>query len=240
MLKKCSKETISFMFQESIDVFLSSSPMSPSTLQHKSGTSRSIPPTSAGMKLPSSLYKTESATSSTATVDHADAQDTVKLNFDLIEHLNLGDLLQRTSEVTVAPLFPSILSDSENSDSEDSGNSLMEKLVRLSKKQQNAAAPEPISPMQPHLPSASESIEQETHDVGVMSGPSVTSTGVTTCLDPSTQGRSKGTVFLDLRNLEKESSQVIYLKLYLYFKHLLLSVSRMSYYLEVHLQSKNF
>ena len=124
----------------------------------------------------------------------------------MIEHLNLGDLLERTNEVTVPPVFPPSLSDSGNSDSEDSGNSLMEELVRLSRKQQNAAAPEPSSPIEHHSPRSSENVENKTHDVGVMSGPPVASTGVTACLDPSS--RLKDTVFLDLRKLEKETPQV--------------------------------
>ena len=125
----------------------------------------------------------------------------------MIEHLNLGDLLERTNEVTVPPLFPSDLSDSGNSDSEDSGNSLMEELVRLSRKQQHAAAPGPVSPIEHHSPRSSENVKNKTHDVGVMSGPSVTSTGVTACLDPPS--RTKDTVFLDLRKLERETQQVI-------------------------------
>ena len=142
--------------------------------------------------------------------------DKVELRFDLIEHLNLGDFLQRTNEVTVSPIFPPTLSDSDNSDSEGSGNSLMEELIRLSRKQQNDAAPEPNSPID-HLSPVFHSLESavhKTHDVSVMSSPSVASVGVTALLDPSAQSRPNDTVFLDLRSLEEDtSSQVVIMTL---------------------------
>ena len=189
----------------------------PTTLQAKSVASSSTQTTSVGAELPSSLAEDKKATTTSVSAHHTDPHDTVKLSFDLIEHLNLGDLLERTNEVTVPPVFPASLSDSGNSDSEDSGNSLMEELVRLSKKQQNSAAPEPISPIEHHSPRSSENVKNKTHDVGVMSGPCVASTGVTACLDPSS--RSKDTVFLDLRKLEKETPQVIDLVIIIPLKH---------------------
>ena len=142
--------------------------------------------------------------------------DKVELRFDLIEHLNLGDFLQRTNEVTVSPVFPPTVSDSDDSDSEGSGNSLMEELIRLSRKQQNDAAPEPNSPIDHLSPHSLESAVHKTHDVSVMSSPSVASVGVTASLDPSTQSRSNDTVFLDLRSLEEDtSSQVVIMTLQL-------------------------
>ena len=192
-----------FTFQDSTE--LDSSPtLLPSTLQFKPVASSSTQTASIDAQLPSSLAKTK-RTSTVVTADHGDAQDTVKLKFDVIEHLNLGDLLEQTNEVTVHPLFPSTLSDSDNSDSEDSGNGLMEELVRLSRKQHNAAAPEPVSRVEHHSTNTSESAKNEQHDVGVMSGPSVTSTGVSACLDPSTQRKSEETVFLDLRRSVREN-----------------------------------
>ena len=173
--------------------------MLPSTLKAKSVTSISTQIASPDTQLPSSL-----------TTDYVKSHDTVELRFDLIEHLNLDEFLERTNEVTVPTVFPPILGDSESSDSEDSGNSLMEELLRLSRMQQNAAAPEPKSPIDLHSPGTSGSPKHRTHDIGVMSGPSVTSTGVTASLDPSTPSRSKDTVFLDLRRLEgKTPTQVI-------------------------------
>lgn len=196
-------QIILFTFQDSVE-FLGSSPiLLPSTLPVKSVASSSTQTASADVPLPTSTAKTKHTTSA-VTADDTNTQDTVELTFDLIEHLNLGELLERTNEVTLPPLFPPIPSDSENSDSEDSGNSLMEELVRLSRRQQNAAAPEPISPIEHHS-AGTESVKNKRHDVGVTSGPSVTSTGVTACLDPPTTNKSTHTVFLDLRRLQGET-----------------------------------
>ena len=156
----------------------------------------------------SEASKSKGLSPSTLTQD-VNNSDKVKLRFELIEHLNLGDFLQRTNEVTVSPVFPPCLSDSDNSDSEGSGNSLMEELKRLSRKQQNDAAPEPNSPIDHLSPHTLESAVHKMHDVSVMSSPSAASVGVTASLDPSTQSRSNDTVFLDLRNLKEDTSSQV-------------------------------
>lgn len=116
--------------------------------------------------------------------------------------------------MTVLPVFPPILSDSSSDDADDSTN-LMEELARLSRKQQSDAAPEPVSPVDHHASGTSESTKNKKHDIGVMSGPSVSSRGVTACLDPDISKRSKNTVFLDLRRIEEQASlQVIYFYFY--------------------------
>lgn len=133
----------------------------------------------------------------------------------MLEHLNLSDYLERTNEVTVPPVFPPILGDSSSDDADESTN-LMEELVRLSKKQQSDAAPEPVSPVDHHARGNSENVKNKKHDVGVMSGPSVSSRGVTACLDPSIPSRSKNTVFLDLRRLEEQTAPQV-IELYNFF-----------------------
>lgn len=131
-------------------------------------------------------------------------QETVELRFDLLEHLNLSDYLEHTNEVTVPPIFPPILSDSSSDDADD-GISLMEELVSLSRKQKSNAAPEPVGPVDHHARG------RKKLDVGVMSGPTVSSRGVTASLDPSTPSRSTNTVFLDLRKQEEQNlPQVIH------------------------------
>ena len=128
--------------------------------------------------------------------------------------MDLSDYLARTSEVTVPPLFPPILSDSDGSDDADNSTNLMEELVRLSRKQLNDAAPAPVSPVDHH---ASEKRKTKKHNVGVMSGPSVTSKGVTASLDPSVSHGSNTTVFLDLRKQEEQAPpqvSLVYLHVY--------------------------
>lgn len=202
------------IFQDSIE-FLGSSPsILPSTLPTKSVTSSSTQTTNSGVK--STEKQTPTSTISVDKLsDRANDQDKVQLRFELLEHLNLGDYLERTNEVTVLPVFPPILSDSSSDDADDS-TSLMEELARLSRKQQNDAAPEPVSPVDHHARGTSESTMNKKYDIGVMSGPSVSSRGVTACLDPVISGRSKNTVFLDLRRIEEQTSvQVIDIILYL-------------------------
>ena len=140
------------------------------------------------------------------TSNHTIEQDTVELRFDLLEHLNLSDYLERTNEVTVPPVFPPILSDSGSEDADaDDGVSLLEELVRLSRKQQSNAAPEPVSPADHHARGMPENKKNKKQDVGVMSGPSASSRGVSTSLDPSAPSRSTSTVFLDLRKQEEQN-----------------------------------
>ena len=142
--------------------------------------------------------------------NHTTDQETIELRFDLLEHLNLSDYLDRTNEVTVPPVFPPILSDSSSKDADD-GTSLMEELVRLSRKQQSNAAPKPVSPVDHHARGLPENKPGKKHDVGVMSGPSVSSRGVTASLDSSNPCRSTNTVFLDLRRQEEQNQpQVIH------------------------------
>ena len=177
--------------------------MLPSTLQTKSATSSSTHTTNTDDK-PAERQIPTSTPSVAKLSDHTNDQETVELRFDLLEHLNLSDYLERTNEVTVPPVFPPILSD-RSSDEADDSTSLMEELVRLSKKQQSDAAPEPVSPVDHHAKGTSENVKNKKHDVGIMSGPSVSSRGVTACLDPSIPSRSKNTVFLDLRRLEEQT-----------------------------------
>lgn len=200
-------------FQDSIE-FLGSSPMLlPSTLPSKSVTSISTQTTSTEDEYSERQTSKSTAAVNAITSDHAINQETVELRFDLLEHLNLSDYLERTNEVTVPPVFPPFLADSECSDDADDSTSLMEELVRLSRKQQSDAAPEPVNPVDHHAKSSSKNVKNKRHDVGVMSGPSVTSTGVTACLDSSIPSRSKNTVFLDLRKLEEQTPpQVIQVK----------------------------
>ena len=197
------------IFQDSIE-FLGSSPsLLPSTLQTKSVQSISTQTTCTDEEPSDSQTSTGMAPvvkSSNQTID----QETVELRFDLLEHLNLSDYLERTNEVTVPPIFPPILSDSSSDDADD-GISLMEELVRLSRKQQSNAAPEPLSPVDHHARGMPENKKNKKQDVGMMSGPTVSSRGVTASLDPSTPGRSTNTVFLDLRKQEEQSlPQVIH------------------------------
>ena len=133
----------------------------------------------------------------------------MRLDFDLIEHLDLGNLLEHTNEVTIPPLFPATHSDTESCKSEDDNDNLMEELGRLSRKQQNAVAPDPVAPISLHLPDKSESVKNKPQDFGVMTEQSVTSTGVTTCLSSSSSRKSTDTVFLDLRLLAEETLEVI-------------------------------
>lgn len=200
------------IFQDSIE-FLGSSPsLLPSTLQSKSVASISTQTTCTDGKCLERQIST-STSPVVKTSNHTIDQETVKLRFDLLEHLNLSDYLERTNEVTVPPVFPPILSDSSSDDADDS-TSLMEELVRLSRKQQGNAAPEPVSPVDHHARGMSENEKNKKHDVGVMSGPSVSSRGVTACLDPSTPSRSTNTVFLDLRRHEEQNlPQVIHINL---------------------------
>ena len=151
------------------------------------------------------------------TSNHTIDQETVELRFDLLEHLNLSDYLERTNEVTVPPIFPPILSDSSSDDNDD-GTSLMEELVRLSRKQQRNAAPEPVIPVDQHARGMPENKNNKKQDVGVMSGPSVSSRGVTASLNPSTPISSTKTVFLDLRRQEEQNLlQVIHRNLCSFF-----------------------
>ena len=131
--------------------------------------------------------------------------------------MDLSDYLARTSEVTVPPLFPPILNDSGGSDDADNSTNLMEELVRLSRKQLNDAAPAPVSPVDHHAKGTSEKgkTKNKKHNVGVMSGPSVTSKGVTASLDPSGSHGSNTTVFLDLRKQEEQAPPQVSL-VYLY------------------------
>lgn len=138
-------------------------------------------------------------------LSHEENQETVELSFDLLEHLNLGDYLECANEVTVPPLFPSTLSDSDYSDDADNSTVLMEGLIKLSEKQRNDAAPTPLSPADHHSKGPSERENNMVHSVGVMSSPPVTSKGVTASLDPSVSHRSNNTVFLDLRRQEKQA-----------------------------------
>lgn len=191
------------IFQDSIE-FLGSSPsLLPSTLQTKPVASISTQTTCTDKEL--SVVKT-----SNQTID----QETVELRFDLLEHLNLSDYLERTNEVTVPPIFPPILNDSSSDDADD-GISLMEELVRLSRKQKSNAAPEPVGAVDHHARGMPGKKKNKKQDVGVMSSPTVSSRGVTASLDPSTPGRSSNTVFLDLRKQEEQSlPQVIHTNIY--------------------------
>ena len=163
-----------------------------------------------GANLPTSPTTTPNGSTYKAFTDSVDAKETVKLNLDLIEHLDLSNLLERTNEVTVPPVFPPTLSDSESSEAEDDSSSLMEELVRLSRKQQNAAAPGPGSLISHHLPDISRSIRNKAHDVGVTCGQSVATTDLKDCLSPLSASKSADTVFLDLRELHRRTSQVTY------------------------------
>lgn len=183
--------------------------MLPSTLQTKSVASISTQTTCTDEK-PSKRQTSTGTAPVVETSNHLIDQETVELRFDLLEHLNLGDYLARTNEVTVPPVFPPILSDSSSDDTDD-GTNLMEELVRLSRKQQSNAAPEPVSPADHHARGLLENKNGKKHDVGVMSGPYVSSRGVTASLDPSTSSRSTNTVFLDLRRQEEQNlTQVIH------------------------------
>ena len=180
--------------------------MLPSTLQTKSVASISTQITYTDEK-PSQISIVTAPVVKTS--NHTIEQETVELRFDLLEHLNLSDYLERTNEVTVPPIFPPILSDSSNDDDDD-GTSLMEELVRLSRKQQSNAAPEPVGPADHHSIGMSEIKKNKKQDVGLMSGPSVSSRGVSASLDPSTPSRSTSTVFLDLRKPDEQNpSQVM-------------------------------
>ena len=183
--------------------------MFPSTFQTKSVASISTQTTYTDEK-PSERKISTGPAPVVKTSNHTIDQEIVELRFDLLEHLNLSDYLERTNEVTVSPVFPPILSDSSSDDADD-GTSLMEELVRLSRKQQSNAAPEPVSPVDHHTRGFPENKTLKKHDVGVMSGPSVSSRGVTASLDPPTSSRSTNTVFLDLRRQQEQNlSQVIH------------------------------
>lgn len=163
-----------------------------------------------GAELPSSLIEAQSPSTYVAASDGGNAQEIVRLNFDLIEHLDLGNLLERTNEVTIPPVFPATHSDTESCKSEDDNDSLMEELVRLSRKQQNAGAPDSVVPISLHLTDKSESVKDKPQDFGLMTEQSVTSTGVTACLSSSSSRKCTDTVFLDLRGLAEEALEVIY------------------------------
>lgn len=193
--------------QGSIDLRSGSSPLSSFTLQPESVTSSFGKTHTIGANLPTSLTTTPNGSTYKAFTDNVDAKETVKLNLDLIEHLDLSNLLERTNEVTVPPVFPPTLSDAESSEAEDDSSSLMEELVRLSRKQQNAAAPGPGSLISHHLPDISRSIRNKAHDVGVTCGQSVATTDLKDCLSPLSASKSADTVFLDLRELHRRTSQ---------------------------------
>ena len=177
--------------------------MLPSTLETKSVASISTQTTCTDEK-PSQISILTAPVVKTS--NHTIEQETVELRFDLLEHLNLSDYLERTNEVTVPPIFPPILSDSSSDDADaDDGTSLMDELVRLSRKQQSNAAPEPVSPADNHSIGIPEIKKNKKQDVGLMSGPSVSSRGVSASLDPSTPSRSTSTVFLDLRKQEEQN-----------------------------------
>ena len=204
------------VFQDSIE-FLGSSPsLLPSTLQTKSVASTSTQKTCTDEK-PSERQISTGTTPVVKTSNHTIEPETVELRFDLLEHLNLSDYLERTNEVTVPPIFPPILSDSGSDDADDS-TSLMEELVRLSRKQQSNAAPEPVGPTDHHARCMPENKKNNKQDVGVMSGPSVSSRGVTASLDSSTPSRSTRTVFLDLRKQEEQNlPQVMETNIYVFY-----------------------
>ena len=200
-------------FQDSIELLGSSPSLLPSTLQLKSVASISTQTTCTDEK-PSERQISTGTAPVIKTFNHTVKQETVELRFDLLEHLNLGDYLERTNEVTVPPIFPPILSDSGSDDGDD-GTSLMEELVRLNRKQQSNAAPEPVSPADHNARDVPENKKNKKQDVGVMSGPSVSSKGVTANLDPSTPSRSTSTVFLDLRKQEEQNlTQVMHMNIF--------------------------
>lgn len=157
------------------------------------------------MLLTSSRSRSRSTGTDPIDPSHEYNQETVELSFDLLEHLNLSDYLERTNEVTVPPLSPSTLSDSDFSDNADNSTDLMDELIKLSKKQQNDAAPIPLSPIDHHPKGPAWREKNTVHSVGVMSSPPVPSKGVTASLDSSVSRGSKTTVFLDLRKQEEKA-----------------------------------